>query len=264
MNTVHRIAVAGLLMGALLVLPGCGGESAGGAKQIPAELTGVEWALVSSSISASDLGAAGITAAFDGVQMAGFSGVNQYSGPYTAKNDGTFKVGEIAGTLMAGEESAMKAEQAYLKQLALCDGFSIADGKLTLSTDGEASLVFEQAEVVQLPGTKWTVTGYNNGKQAVTSSAVDSTLTIEFGTDGTIAGTGGVNRYNGSFKATAKAIEIGELATTMMAGPDELMAQETAFLEALKNSESWSVIRGNLEMRDASGAMQISASPETE
>jgi len=261
MSRVRRMAVAGVLAGALLVLPACSSGSGGGTSQMPAELTGVEWALVSSSVSSSDLGAAGITAAFDAAQMSGFSGVNQYSGPYTARKDGSFKVGEITSTLMAGEESAMQAEQAYMKLLAQCDTYAIADGKLTLSK-GQEELVYEKAVAAQLPGSTWTVTGYNNGQQAVTSTAIDSTLTIEFGTDDKISGTGGVNRYNGSYKSTANAIEIGKLATTMMAGPDELMAQETAFLQALQNSESWSVNRGILEMRDASGAMQITAIAE--
>jgi len=103
------------------------------------------------------------------------------------------------------------------------------------------------------------VTGYNNGKQAVTSPAADSTLTVEFGTDGTVSGNGGVNTFNGPFESTEKTVKIGPLASTMMAGPQELMDQEAQYLAALQNATVWTLVQGRLEMRDEAGATQIVA-----
>jgi len=259
MVRLRRIWAAGLFVSAVLVLGGCAGATP---TADPADLEGVAWSLTGSSVSSSDLGAAGITAQFDGKTMSGFSGVNQYTGAYTAGPDGSFKVGQIAGTLMAGPEPLMAAESAYLKLLGGCDSFAVADGVLTLSTGGNETLTYEKAQPASLSGTKWTVTGYNNGREAVTAPALDSTLSVEFGTDGTVSGNGGVNTFNGPFEATEKTVKIGPLASTKMAGPQELMDQEAAYLAALQDSTVWALVQGRLEMRDASGATQIVAVPQ--
>jgi heat shock protein HslJ len=256
MKTYVRVAVAGLVLFGVFALVGC--KPATPAVD-PGALEGVEWSLIGSSMSSTDLGAAGITANFDGTQLSGFSGVNQYSGPYTAGTDGSLKIGELAGTLMAGPEPLMKAESAYLELLKGCDSYRVESGKLTLSTGGTETLIYEKAKAAALPGTKWVVTGYNNGKEAVVSVALDSTLTAEFGTDGTMSGDGGVNIFNGPFESASASVTIGPLASTMMAGPEELMTQEALYLQALQNSVSWSIRQGRLEMRDAAGAMQVTA-----
>jgi len=246
-----------LLAGSVLVLGGC---SAGGdAKVDTAALQANEWSLVGTSVSSADIAKVGITLKFDETQYSGFSGVNQYSGTYTAKADGGIEFGPAAGTLMAGPDPLMKVESAYLKLIEGCDSYRLENGTLTLMTGETDTLIFEVAKAAALPGSSWLVTGYNNGKEAVVGPAVDSTLTIEFGTDGTVAGSGGVNRFNGGFESTDTTVKIGPLAATMMAGEPELMAQETAFLKALENATTWSISRGILDMRDASGAMQITA-----
>jgi heat shock protein HslJ len=252
-----RVVLACAFCVAVLIFTGCGGE----ATMDPASLEGVEWGLTDSSATSADLTAAGITATFDGTTVAGFSGVNQYSGPYTAKDDGALEIGELAGTMMAGPENLMGAEQAYIALLRGCDGWAVDGDRLTLSTGGETSLVYEKSAEVALPGTSWAVTNYNNGKDAVTTPVAGSDLTIEFGTDGTVTGSSGVNRYTGPFEVDGGTITVGPLASTQMAGDPELMAQEAAFVKALESSTRWSVVRGKLEMRDAGDAATVFAAP---
>lgn len=68
------------------------------------------------------------------------------------------------------------------------------------------------------------------GKEPVQGSPA----TITFTGDGTVAGSAGRNRFSGTFESEGDAIRIGEaLASTMMAGPDDVMAQERDFLSAL-------------------------------
>ncbi len=256
MRIRSRIVAGLLLAGMVLMVGGC---SAGSAAVDTAPLQANEWSLTGTSVSSTDIAAVGITMKFDDTQYSGFSGVNQYSGTYTVKAEGEIKFGPAAGTLMAGPEPLMKVESAYLKLIEGCDGYRIENGTLTLTTGDTDTLIFEAAKAAALPGSSWMVTGYNNGKEAVVSPALDSTLTIEFGTDGTVAGSGGVNRFNGPFVSAEKTVKIGPLAATMMAGEPELMAQETAFLKALENATTWSISRGILDMRDASGATQITA-----
>ena len=140
----------------------------------------------------------------------------------------------------------MQTEQAYLKLLQQSDSFRVKDGKLTLSLGGKAQLIYEQIAKAELPGTKWLVTAYNNGKQAVTSVEAGSTLTAAFGTDGTVSGSSGVNTFSGPFTSTDGTVKIGPLASTQMAGPENLMTQEAAYLQALRRSTQWAIIQGKL------------------
>ena len=163
MKRVSTFALLGLVVAGLALVAGC--AASGGTAKSAGDLTGKEWTLVGSSVSSSDLGAAGITATFEAGQVSGFSGVNQYSGPYTADPDGTFKAGPLVGTLMAGPEPLMAAESAYLKLLEGCDSYKVDAGTLTLSTGGKVSLTYKEAAKAELPGSDWVVTGYNNGKK---------------------------------------------------------------------------------------------------
>ena len=62
-----------------------------------------------------------------------------------------------------------------------------------------------------------------------------SRLTLEV-SDGRVSGSSGVNRFMGSL-GEEKPFS-GPLATTMMAGPEELMSQERIFLDHLASVDS--------------------------
>lgn len=62
----------------------------------------------------------------------------------------------------------------------------------------------------------------------------DAPATIRFGRDGRISGTGGCNRLMGGFDLTGEGLRLGDgVASTMMACPDPIMAQEAALFDAL-------------------------------
>ena len=265
MKTIRRFAALGLILGSLLALTACGGS--GGASTPPGtksaqgggDIMGAEWVLSGSSMNSLDLSKTGITARFEQGKISGFSGVNQYAGPCELGADGTMKIGPLAGTQMAGPEPLMRVESAYLQLLAKCDSYRVAGSKLTLYTGGTETLIYEAGKPAELPGSKWTVTGYNNGKQAVVSVSLGATLTLEFGADNTVSGNGGVNTYNGPYSSGATTLTIGPLASTRVAGSADMMAQETAYLAALQNAAKWEVVNGTLELRDSTGALQVSA-----
>jgi heat shock protein HslJ len=71
-----------------------------------------------------------------------------------------------------------------------------------------------------LTGTKWTLVG--------------SGITIEFGDDNSVFGSGGCNRYSGSYTVDGDTITFGAVASTRMMCMDEsVMAREMAFFSAL-------------------------------
>ncbi len=63
-----------------------------------------------------------------------------------------------------------------------------------------------------------------------------------------VAGSGGVNRIMGTFVLAEDELRFGPLATTMMAGPDEAMARERAFLDALATVTSYELDGGSLTL----------------
>ncbi len=111
------------------------------------QLDGTRWKLTGWPLSSLYPGDFVITAAFADGQISGGSGVNTYAGAYKADSGGAFEVGDLAGTLMAGPEPAMRAESAYLILLQQARSFAVIDGTLTLYDEGgNESLMFEAVD----------------------------------------------------------------------------------------------------------------------
>jgi heat shock protein HslJ len=185
--------------------------------------------------------------------------VNTYSGSYKLDGNGSLTIGELTATLMAGPPELQAVENAYYAALRKTASYT-SDGSTLMFYDagGAQILVFSRIEI-GLVGS-WKVTAYNNGKQAVVSVISGSTITMSFGADGTVAGDAGVNGYNARYATSGTdGIDIGPIATTRKAGPGELMEQEQAFLAALAASKVHGFLGETLELRDASGALQVSA-----
>ena len=151
----------GLLAAALLavalaaaVAAGCGsssGGSGGGGSTSAASLAGTSWKLTGWSVSSQDPNDFTITAEFKDGRIGGTSAVNQYGGPYTAGDDGSFSTGELVSTMMAGPEPDMRAEQAYLKLLPQAKKFTVDGKTLTLSDSSGNELLIYTAAVAS-PG----------------------------------------------------------------------------------------------------------------
>jgi heat shock protein HslJ len=85
-----------------------------------------------------------------------------------------------------------------------------------------------------------------NGSPA--DAAVASTLSMN---NGQATGNAGVNTFNGSYDAPSDGVlTFGPLATTMMAGPDNAMQQEQAFLKALADTKKFTTEDGALVLMD--------------
>jgi heat shock protein HslJ len=112
-------------------------------------------------------------------------------------------------------------------------------------------------ESQDLTGTSWEAIGYNNGKQAVTSVIAGTQMDIQFGKDGTVSGNSGCNTYSGSYTVNGNQIQIGPLASTMMAceDPAGLMDQEQQYLAALQTATTYQIEGNVLQLRTADGAL---------
>jgi heat shock protein HslJ len=131
-------AAAALLAVAMAALvSGCGDGGAG------PSLEGTAWKLTGWSISSQDPNDFTITAQFADDRIGGTSAVNQYGGPYTTGDDGSFSVGELVSTMMAGPEADMQAETNYMTLLAAAARFQVDGETLTLLDEGgNESLIY--------------------------------------------------------------------------------------------------------------------------
>jgi heat shock protein HslJ len=100
-----------------------------------------------------------------------------------------------------------------------------------------------------LDGTQWKLTGW-------TLSSLDPAnfaITAQFA-DGKISGNSGVNTYSGEVKVgPGQAFAVGTLATTLMAGTDDVMRAETAYMTLLKQAKSYKMAGDTLTLYDAGG-----------
>ena len=71
--------------------------------------------------------------------------MNTYTAGYTSAADGTLTFSDIASTAMAGDDAAMKAEDAYLAALKTVTGYSINGGLLDLFAGPDQVLAFTSA-----------------------------------------------------------------------------------------------------------------------
>lgn len=109
-------------------------------------LDGTSWRLVGWSVSSLSPSEFMITATFDDGRISGMSAVNNYGGEYTTGPRGSFSVGEIGQTLMAGPEPAMRAESIYHELLSAARSYRLNATTLTLfDANGNESLIFEAA-----------------------------------------------------------------------------------------------------------------------
>ncbi len=133
-----------------------------------------------------------VTAQFEHGRVSGFSGCNRYFGPYSIK-DGQLVVGNLAGSMMACSGPAMQIENALHRAFSGSFKPLLEGDRLTLvAADGQPALSFQAAPKATLEGLSTTVSGFNNGRQAVVSPKSDTTIKISF-ENGIVRGYAGCN-----------------------------------------------------------------------
>jgi heat shock protein HslJ len=203
------------------------------------------------------------TATFADGKVTGNGGCNQYTGSYTLDGD-KLAISGVAATSMACPEVQMAVETAYFAALGKVATYAIAGGILELMTaEGTVGLRYRAAETPSLTKTLWVATMINTGTGATASVVAGSTVTAIFAEDGTVAGSGGCNKYNGTYTVDGAALTFGPLLSTKMACANEAVTkQEANYLAALAKVTTHAFSGDNLELRDADGALQVKFEPK--
>jgi putative lipoprotein len=133
----------------------------------------------------------------------------------------------------------------------------LAAGAMGLAALAGCSAASQESAMASLAGSSWLVQDIDGR-----SVAPDLQTTVAFGEDGTVAGTGGCNRFTGGAGVGAGTIAVGPLASTRMACPPAVMDQERRFFDAMARAASWSVgADGLLRLSDAGGAEILRLAP---
>lgn len=82
-------------------------------------------------------------------------------------------------------------------------------------------------------------------------------ITIEFGPDGSVGGSGGCNRFFGKVVVEGASLRFGGMGGTRMMCPPAVMTQEGKFQQALDATRSYALTDGKLELLDAGGAVLV-------
>ena len=96
-----------------------------------------------------------------------------------------------------------------------------------------------------LSGTNWMLSTLN-GQLPLPAT----TITLQFGADGSATGTDGCNRYTTTFTASRSTISFEPAASTMMACPPAVATQATDFMAALDAANRYQLRGGQLILLD--------------
>ncbi len=251
-----RLSVLSFVFIAILLISACAPPVLDSPASGNADLTNTSWILTTLN-SSKPVPDTTITINFDnGGRVSGSDGCNNYNGSY--KVDGNkIEFGQMASTMMACPDPAMKQADAYQSALSETATFAVKNDELTFSdVDGNALATFA-AVSSDLSGTSWQVISYNNGKQAVVSVTLGTELTAQFGEDGELNGNAGCNDYFGPYDTNGNTISMGPLGATRKAceEPEGVMEQETQYLQALETAATYKIDGNKMEMRTAEGSM---------
>jgi heat shock protein HslJ len=85
-------------------------------------------------------------------------------------------------------------------------------------------------------------------------------VSLRIAQDGRVTGMASVNRYFGGavFEAGGRVSWTGTMASTQMAGPEPLMAQEQRYLAALARTSRWQAEGNGLVLSSEDGAVKLS------
>jgi heat shock protein HslJ len=245
-----RIALPSFLLAA--VLAGCSAMPS--AAEAPS-LEGTSW-ILQALPGQTLVGEQRATLNFEGGRLSGGDGCNRYSMAFKAR-DGKIEItGPAAATMMACPPPQMIQAEATVAALHGASRYRVEQGRLLL-TDASGKLLASFAPVTQqLVGTRWKANGINNGRAAVVSLVSGTAVTLEFGPDGLLNGSGGCNTLRGRYEQDGQKLRLQALAATRKLCPEPgVMEQEAAFIKALGTVASSRVDGNRLELRAAGGEL---------
>ena len=222
-----------------------------------ASFEGVDWQLTR---GVAQVAGHPVTARFVDGTLSGQGPVNRYRASYTRTGE-ELRIGPPSGTRMAGPAEAMSAEDAFFRLLEASTSAAVGEGGRGLElkdASGSSVLTFEPAPSGLLPlDGSWVVRAIarDHGLRPVRAGS-QAALTFD-AAGGTVSGSTGVNRLNGSAEVHDGRLRFGPLAMTRMAGEPEAMDEDAALVDALDDVTGFAVEGDRLRLLDEDGDTQV-------
>lgn len=198
----------------------------------------------------------------EGSRIGGTSACNSYGGTLRV-DGGRLRVEDLASTAMAClDEAAMTAEGIYLSGLAAAESIGLDGDQLLIGGPG-VELRFDELApppTAQLVDTVWTLETLVMGD--VAAAAAGEPATLELRSDGTIHGSTGCRRFDGTWVEQGDEILTPKLVTDDRACPPELQEADAHVLAVIGDGFRASVDGGQLTLTDAGGAGLVYRAPE--
>jgi len=225
-------------------------------------LEGVSWSLDSllnsEGETVSVLPNTDVTAWFQDGRVSGNAGCNNYAAGYESIGN-NLTIGPMSSTLMAcPDENVSQQESDYLMDLGSAASYDISDNQLRImNSSGAVILTYSVAQTIPLVGTLWNMTTYNNGMGALVSALSDINTTALFGSNGSLTGSAGCNRYQATYQTNDSQIKIGPTATTRMMCEESVMEQEIDYLNALQSAVRYETQADDLVLFNANDTKAV-------
>jgi heat shock protein HslJ len=200
-----------------------------------------------------------VTLRFEAGRASGSDGCNRFAASTSLEGSALRFGAPMAATQMACPEPVMRQAEHILTALASTRSFRLQTGSLwLLAADGRVLAAF-RPEARSLAGSRWQVNGFNNGRQAVVSPLVGSSLDLAFSPADRVSGSAGCNRFTATTQENGSSLLITAPVVTRRFCPEPagLMEQERRFLEALTTVTTARIEGRRLELRRADGALAI-------
>lgn len=223
-------------------------------------LLGTQWQLVSYAGTPVVVGST-VTLEFRADnQVVGQGGCNGFGGMYQIASDGEIAFSQLVSTLMACmDEAVTLQEQEYFSALQDATGFTLDGDQLTIDYGDDQQLIFALINRDVLAATQWQLVSYGE-----TPVVAGSLVTLEFVDDSQVAGSGGCNRFSGTYTLSGDSISFSPLISTRMAcNSQEMGRQETRFFDALGSAIRYEMTDGQLIIWFAGGQLTFTPMPET-
>lgn len=157
-----------------------------------------------------------VTMSIDGDMIGGTAACNGYGGTVAiGVTDGSFVVGDLAQTEMACvDDGVMELESDFLAALARVDSYELGEGLVLTAGEGATAIELDpQPEVIdaELTGTAWVLDTVLTDEWA-TNSTVMEDVVLEFADDGTLTGSTGCRRLEGTWQLDGDRLQVPSLA----------------------------------------------------
>jgi len=226
-------------------------------------LAGSSWNLVSYKGMATTMPAAAAATLAFGVDgsLTGSTGCNQFGGTYSVDGQQlTLTLGPI--TQRACADPLQQAQEvALIRLFPQVSRFSSTADQLLLVDPGDQTLLTYTAGLSGLENTAWNVTGVNNGRGGVETTALTANLIAGFGPGGVFSGQGGCNNMTGTYQTSGPdGLTITDLATTKKTCGAAVDALEAEYVAALGRVTRYTITGNTATLRASDGATQVTLS----